>query len=67
MKVWQALGMGAIGVGLIGGLSLGLSLEEQQRSVYNSKIADLQTELSNATNVRKELNIVPPDGKGFIN
>lgn len=67
MKLGTALTGAALGILTISGLSLGLSLESQKKAVYDSRISELREELGVASAIRQELNIVPPNGKGFIN
>lgn len=58
---------GLIGVATIAGLSVGISVEEQKRSVLDHKIDELKDELRTNRLIAEDINIDPPDGKGFIN
>lgn len=58
---------GVIGVAAIAGLSVGISVEEQKRSVLDYKIDQLKDELRTSRLIADDINIDPPDGKGFIN
>ena len=58
---------GVIGVAAIAGLSVGISVEEQKRSVLDYKIDRLKDELRTNRLIADDINIDPPGGKGFIN
>lgn len=58
---------GLIGVATIAGLSVGISVEEQKRSVLDYKIDQLKDELRTNRLITEDINIDPPGGKGFIN
>ena len=58
---------GLLGIGLITGLSVGISVEEQKRSVLDHKIDQLKDELRTNRLIADDINIDPPGGKGFIN
>ena len=58
---------GVIGVAAIAGLSVGISVEEQKRSVLDNKIDKLKDELRTNRLIADDINIDPPGGKGFIN
>lgn len=58
---------GVIGVAAIAGLSVGISVEEQKRSVLDHKIDKLKDELRTNRLIADDINIDPPGGKGFIN
>lgn len=67
MTMWKVLLGGLASTALIAGLSAGISVEESKRSVYESKLSDLREELSTARRITQEVNVLPPNGKGFIN
>ena len=58
---------GLLGIGAVAGLSVGISIEEQKRSVLDYKIDRLKDELRTNRLIADDINIDPPDGKGFIN
>ena len=58
---------GLLGLGAIAGLSVGISVEEQKRSVLDYKIDQLKDELRTNRLIADDINIDPPGGKGFIN
>ena len=63
----KAIVGGLLGIGLITGLSVGISVEEQKRSVLDYKIDRLKDELRTNRLIADDINIDPPGGKGFIN
>ncbi len=58
---------GTLGLATVIGLSVGLGIEGSKRAVYDSKIEDLKDELRTNRLIADDINIDPPDGKGFIN
>lgn len=67
IPMWKALVGGLGGTALIVGLAAGLGVEDAKRGHYESKLNELRNELSTAKKVTSEINVVPPNGKGFIN
>lgn len=58
---------GLLGLGAIAGLSVGISIEQQKSSVLDHQIDELKDELRTNRLIAEDINIDPPDGKGFIN
>ena len=58
---------GLLGLGAIAGLSVGISIEQQKSSVLDHQIDELKDELRTNRLIADDINIDPPDGKGFIN
>lgn len=58
---------GTLGLATVIGLSVGLGIEGSKRAVYDSKIDQLKDELRINRLIADDINIDPPDGKGFIN
>ena len=58
---------GLLGIGAVAGLSVGISVEEQKRSVLDYRIDKLKDELKTNRLIADDINIDPPGGKGFIN
>lgn len=67
VTMWKAVVGGLAGTALIAGLAAGLGVEDNKKRQYESSLSDLRNELGTAKKVTQEINVVPPNGKGFIN
>ena len=67
VKLSSAIIAGLVAVGLTTGLAVGIGVESSRHSVNTDKLNSLQHEINLARETRREINIAPPNGKGFIN
>lgn len=67
VPMWKVLVGGIAGVTLVTGLAAGLAVEDTKRGLYESRLSDLRSELKTAKQVTNQINVIPPNEKGFIN
>lgn len=67
VTMWKILAGGIAGVTLVTGLAAGLAVEDTKRGLYESRLSDLRSELKTAKQVTNQINVIPPNEKGFIN
>lgn len=67
IKLGTVIAGSAAAISLTAGLAVGIGLEANRQSLNNDKLSNLQNEINLAHQTKSELNIIPPDGKGFIN
>ncbi len=67
LGVGTAIIVGTVGLATVAGLAAGIGVEESKSAVTKNKLSTLQDEINLAKQVKDEINITPPGGKGFIN
>lgn len=67
VKLSTAIISGAAAATMAAGLAVGIGVEANKRAINNDKLTTLQKEIDRANDIKREVNITPPRGNGFIN
>lgn len=67
VSLGSAIILGTLGLVTVAGLATGIGIESSEKAVTQSKLNKLQNEINLAREVKEDINIDPPSGKGFIN